>query len=121
MKYYHSLVFSFCFFLILRYQAKHVQVHNIYRIFKRDSVSLLSLIAFRKSSVVVWLFALAFEMSKGNSEHRIHALFERSLADEKLQSSVVLWRCYVAYEIDIARNPSAARRVFFRAIHACPW
>ncbi|KAK4750974.1 hypothetical protein SAY87_004456 [Trapa incisa] len=78
-------------------------------------------ISHKKPSVILWLFALAFEMGKGNDSHRIHALFERSLADGKLRSSVVLWRCYVAYEIDIARKPSSARRVFFRAIHACPW
>ncbi|XP_050218221.1 uncharacterized protein LOC126668990 isoform X2 [Mercurialis annua] len=75
----------------------------------------------RKPSVVVWIFALSFEMSKGGSQHRIHALFERALANDSLCKSVILWRMYVAYEIDVAHNPSAARRVFFRAIHACPW
>jgi len=38
-----------------------------------------------------------------------------------LCSSVVLWRCYIGYELNIAHDPSAARRIFFRAIHACPW
>ncbi|KAK4567397.1 hypothetical protein RGQ29_003261 [Quercus rubra] len=75
----------------------------------------------KKPSVIVWIFALLFEMSRGSSQHRIHGLFERALANEILHNSVVLWRCYVAYEINIACNPSAARRIFFRAIHACPW
>ncbi|XP_072977344.1 uncharacterized protein [Typha angustifolia] len=75
----------------------------------------------RNPSVIVWLFALSFEWDKAGSQHRIHGLFERALADEKLQKSVLLWRCYLAYEADIACNPSAARRVLFRAIHACPW
>ena len=76
---------------------------------------------FRKPSVIVWLFALLFEMSWSGSLHRIHGLFERALANDKLHNSVLLWRLYVAYEINIVRNPSAARRIFFRAIHACPW
>ncbi|KAL2553546.1 hypothetical protein Fot_07165 [Forsythia ovata] len=72
-------------------------------------------------SVVTWLYALSFEMSRGCSQHRIRGLFERALENDKLRISVILWRCYVEYEMNIACNPSAARRVFFRAIHACPW
>jgi hypothetical protein len=75
----------------------------------------------RKPSVILWLFALSFEMSRGSSQHRIHGLFERALENERLSNSVILWRLYIAYEIDIACNPSAAKRAFFRAIHACPW
>ncbi|KAA8542919.1 hypothetical protein F0562_024071 [Nyssa sinensis] len=75
----------------------------------------------KKPSVIVWLFALSFEMSREGSQHRIHGLFERALANERLRNSAILWRCYIAYEINVARNPSAARRIFFRAIHACPW
>ncbi|CAN4085405.1 unnamed protein product [Withania somnifera] len=44
-----------------------------------------------------------------------------ALENEKLHNSVLIWRSYIAYESDIACNPSAARRAFFRAIHACPW
>ncbi|XP_004299491.1 PREDICTED: protein NRDE2 homolog [Fragaria vesca subsp. vesca] len=75
----------------------------------------------KKPSVVVWLFALSFEISKGVSQHRIRGLFERALADDKFHNSVVLWRCYIAYEMNMACNPSTSRRIFFRAIHACPW
>ncbi|KAE8678347.1 hypothetical protein F3Y22_tig00111427pilonHSYRG00550 [Hibiscus syriacus] len=75
----------------------------------------------KRPSVVVWLFALIFEISRNGSPHRIHGLFERALANDKFHSSVVLWRLYVAYEINVVHNPSAARRIFFRAIHACPW
>ncbi|ESQ48150.1 hypothetical protein EUTSA_v10019937mg [Eutrema salsugineum] len=75
----------------------------------------------KNPSVVVWLFALTYELSRGGSLHRIRGLFERALAQDTLNSSVILWRCYIAYEIDIAHNPSAARRVYFRAINACPW
>ncbi|TVU28721.1 hypothetical protein EJB05_20251 [Eragrostis curvula] len=75
----------------------------------------------RDPSVIALLFALSFEWDKVGSDNRIHSLFERALADDKLQKSVLLWRCYLAYEAEIACNASAARRVFFRAIHACPW
>nr|XP_016461934.1 PREDICTED: protein NRDE2 homolog isoform X2 [Nicotiana tabacum] len=75
----------------------------------------------KKPSLVAWLFALSFDMSKGGTEHRIRRLFERALENVKLRNSVLIWRSYIAYESDIACNPSAARRAFFRAIHACPW
>lgn len=75
----------------------------------------------RDPSIITLLFALSFEWSKTGSDNRIHSLFERALADDKLQKSVLLWRCYIAYEAEKACNASAARRVFFRAIHACPW
>ncbi|XP_068659851.1 uncharacterized protein [Aristolochia californica] len=74
----------------------------------------------RKPSLIVWLFALSLELEKSGSYHRIHALFERALADDKLQKSVILWRCYLAFEIHLG-NLSAARRIFYRAVHACPW
>ncbi|CAA6664727.1 unnamed protein product [Spirodela intermedia] len=64
----------------------------------------------RNPSVVVFLFALS-----------IRGLFERALSDDRLQRSVLLWRCYLAYEAQTAQNPNAVRRVFYRSIHACPW
>ncbi|XP_042501686.1 nuclear exosome regulator NRDE2 [Macadamia integrifolia] len=75
----------------------------------------------KKPSVIVWLFALSFEMGRGGSRHRIHGLFERALSNDMLHNSVILWRLYIAYEMDVASNPFAAKRIFFRAIHACPW
>ncbi|KAI3869306.1 hypothetical protein MKX03_010736 [Papaver bracteatum] len=75
----------------------------------------------KRPSVIAWLFAVSYELDKEGSRHRIHALFERALANDKLEHSVILWRCYIAYELDVVCNPSAAKRVFFRAIHACPW
>ncbi|XP_077230808.1 uncharacterized protein LOC143863910 [Tasmannia lanceolata] len=75
----------------------------------------------KKPSVIVWLFALSFELGRAGSQHRVHGLFERALSNDRLQKSVLLWRCYLAYEVHLANNLSAARRIFFRAIHACPW
>lgn len=74
----------------------------------------------KKPSVILWLFSLSYELSRGAPQHRIHGLFERALASDNLRSSVLMWRCYISYEIHISNFP-AARRVFFRAIHACPW
>ncbi|XP_014514785.1 protein NRDE2 homolog isoform X2 [Vigna radiata var. radiata] len=76
---------------------------------------------YKKPSVVLWLFALSFEMFRGGSQHRIRGLFEKALSNDGLSSSVVLWRCYIMFEMEIANDPSAARRAFFRAIHSCPW
>ncbi|RDY01351.1 Protein NRDE2-like protein, partial [Mucuna pruriens] len=76
---------------------------------------------YKKPSVVLWLFALSYEMFRGGSHHRIRGLFEKALGNDRLCNSVVLWRCYIMFEMEIAHDPSAARRVFFRAIHACPW
>ncbi|KAH1234049.1 Protein NRDE2 [Glycine max] len=76
---------------------------------------------YKKPSVVLWLFALSYEMFKGGSHHRIRGLFEKALSNDGLCSSVVLWRCYIMFEMEIAHDPSAARRAFFRAIHSCPW
>ncbi|XP_020231564.1 protein NRDE2 homolog isoform X1 [Cajanus cajan] len=76
---------------------------------------------YKKPSVVLWLFVLSYEMFRGGSHHRIRGLFEKALGNDRLCSSVVLWRCYIEFEMEVAHDPSAARRVFFRAIHACPW
>ncbi|GAB2286590.1 hypothetical protein Dimus_020987 [Dionaea muscipula] len=75
----------------------------------------------KNPSVIALLFALSFELSRGGLQPRIHGLFERALALEQLHTSVLLWRCYIAYEINVAGNFSAAKRIYFRAIHACPW
>lgn len=75
----------------------------------------------KKPSVIAWLFALSFEISRGSSYHRVHGLFERALTSDDTRNSVILWRCYISYEMNVACDPSAARKVYFRAIHACPW
>lgn len=60
-------------------------------------------------------------MSSGGSQHRIRGLFERALEDGKLHNSVIIWRCFIEYERSVAGNIPGAKRVYFRAIHACPW
>jgi hypothetical protein len=48
------------------------------------------------------------------------ALFERALSAKETQQCALLWRAYIGYELSRGR-PEAARRVYLRAIHACPW
>jgi hypothetical protein len=48
------------------------------------------------------------------------ALFERAVAAKGTAQCALLWRAYIGYEAGRGRA-EAARRVFLRAIHACPW
>ncbi|EPS61854.1 hypothetical protein M569_12939, partial [Genlisea aurea] len=76
----------------------------------------------RNPSIVTYLYALSFEMSLGGSKHRIRSVFEKALGDDRFHRSVLLWRLYVGFETGGARgDASAAKRVLFRAVHACPW
>lgn len=78
----------------------------------------------RNPSTMLWMFALSTELHRERvctSRPRVRSLFERALENAVTQQSVVLWRIYLAYEFDINHNADAARRVYFRAIHACPW
>ncbi|MCO5592056.1 hypothetical protein L7F22_046050 [Adiantum nelumboides] len=75
----------------------------------------------RNPTTVLWLFAISIELGRPGSGPRIHSLFEKAVDSNKTQQSVVLWRCYMAYELEVRGDFDAARRVYFRAIHACPW
>ena len=50
----------------------------------------------------------------------VQALFERAVSAKGTQQCALLWRAYIGYEHGRGRA-EAARRVFLRAIHACPW
>jgi hypothetical protein len=67
------------------------------------------------------MFALSTELNKEGNAARIRSLFERALELKATQHSVLLWRTYLAYEFEINQNIESARRIYFRAIHACPW
>ncbi|XP_024528275.1 protein NRDE2 homolog [Selaginella moellendorffii] len=74
----------------------------------------------RKQSSLQWIFALSCEVPSAGATSRVRNVFERALDACGSQHSVLLWRLYVAYEL-AQNNNEGARRVFFRAIHACPW
>ena len=48
------------------------------------------------------------------------AVLERALASKGGQQCGLLWRAALGFELSRGR-PEAARKVFLRGIHACPW
>ena len=50
----------------------------------------------------------------------VQAVLERSLASKAGQQCGLLWRAALGFELSRGR-PEAARKVFLRGIHACPW
>lgn len=52
-------------------------------------------------------------MSIGGSNHRIRGLFEMAVSNDMLCNSVVLWHCYIGYEMNIAHDPYAAPHICF--------
>ncbi len=50
----------------------------------------------------------------------MQAVLERALASKGGQQCGLLWRAALGFELSRGR-PEAARRVFLRGIHACPW
>lgn len=96
---------------------------KVFSIINRLTCVYLSALCFRTPSTLLWMFALEMELGSpriGNKS-RIRSLFERALETKVTQQSVILWRAYLAYEFHINKNVEGARRVYFRAIHACPW
>ena len=84
------------------------------------------MLAEKHPSVNLYLVALAYEIfSVKGSEQRVRHLFETALSTDGFKGVVILWRVYMAWELQQGQNHSenaeAARRDFFRAIHICPW
>ncbi|KAH7307034.1 hypothetical protein KP509_22G043300 [Ceratopteris richardii] len=75
----------------------------------------------RNPTTLLYLFAISIEIGRQGSSPRIHSLFEKAVQSNATQQSVILWRFYIAYELQLRNDVDAARRVYFRAIHACPW
>jgi len=50
----------------------------------------------------------------------LQAVLERALASKAGQQCGLLWRAALGFELSRGR-PEAARKVFLRGIHACPW
>lgn len=77
--------------------------------------------ALRHPSTTLWLFSVATEVGRQGSGSRIRSLMEHSVQRSATWQSVVIWRAYITYELSVEKNTDAARRIFFRAIHTCPW
>eukprot|EP00850_Spirogloea_muscicola_P017458 SM000150S01717 [mRNA] locus=s150:236987:240741:+ [translate_table: standard] len=75
--------------------------------------------ALRFPGVEVWSFAIACEAGRAGTHARMRTVLERALRTPHGGACVLLWRAYLSLEL--RSGPEAARRIFFRAIHACPW
>mmetsp|Transcript_19060 Transcript_19060/g.31227 ORF Transcript_19060/g.31227 Transcript_19060/m.31227 type:complete len:523 (+) Transcript_19060:368-1936(+) len=70
---------------------------------------------------IVWEMSIRSEVGRTGVTHRIRALFEKALnSDSKSSGCVGLWRLYMRFELG-CKNPSAAVRIYYRALKACPW
>jgi NRDE-2, necessary for RNA interference len=79
------------------------------------------------TSLLNILTELARPVYSGSTIHSSRAAFERALPSpssflsSSSSSSPSLWKLYIYFELHRAKDPTAAQRVFHRAIRACPW
>ncbi|CAI5468196.1 unnamed protein product [Closterium sp. Yama58-4] len=101
----------------LRLESRSAFTNSIRRFFDQTTARL------SHPSPLLWLLSLLVEVARPGARPRVRGLLERALASSAKGSGqcVLMWRLYIGYELHISRNVDAARRVFFRAIHACPW
>ncbi|CAI5523271.1 unnamed protein product [Closterium sp. Naga37s-1] len=101
----------------LRLESRSAFTNGIRRFFDQTTARL------SHPSPLLWLLCLLVEVARPGARPRVRGLLERALASSAKGSGqcVLMWRLYIGYELHISQNADAARRVFFRAIHACPW
>lgn len=76
------------------------------------------------ASPLFFLVAVMVEIARPGARPRVRSLLERGIAAVERATgsqSVLLWRLFIAFELHIMGSKEGARRVFFRAINACPW
>jgi tetratricopeptide (TPR) repeat protein len=84
------------------------------------------------SSLLSIFTELARPIYSGSTVHSARAAFERALStdpsnttkentDSPPSPSLSLWKLYIYFELHRANNPDAAKRVYYRALRACPW
>ncbi|CAO0790696.1 unnamed protein product [Mucor circinelloides] len=76
----------------------------------------------KDSNVILWLSAIYSELHKYTPYHvnSVRDYFERSTQDTRTRSSILLWKCYIQFEL-IQDNVQKARSLFYRSIRECPW
>ncbi|CAI5475271.1 unnamed protein product [Closterium sp. Yama58-4] len=101
----------------LRLESRSAFTNSIRRFFDQTTARL------SHPSPLLWLLSLLVEVARPGARPRVRGLLERALASSAQGSGqcVLMWRLYIGYELHISQNADAARRVFFRAIHTCPW
>lgn len=76
----------------------------------------------RDSNVILWLSAIYSELHKYTPYHvnSVRDYFERSTQDTRTRPSILLWKCYIQFEL-MQDNTQKARSLFYRSIRECPW
>lgn len=78
------------------------------------------------TSLLSILTELTRPIYTGSTIHSARAAFERALQPSSSHSgnatpSPSLWKLYIFFELHRAKDQSAAQKLFFRALRACPW
>ncbi|KAF1799857.1 NRDE-2, necessary for RNA interference-domain-containing protein [Mucor lusitanicus] len=76
----------------------------------------------KDSNVILWLSAIYSELHKYTPYHvnSVRDYFERSTQDTRTRPSILLWKCYIQFEL-MQDNTQKARSLFYRSIRECPW
>ncbi|KAI8647113.1 NRDE-2, necessary for RNA interference-domain-containing protein [Parasitella parasitica] len=76
----------------------------------------------RDSNVILWLSAIYSELHKYTPYHvnSVRDYLERSTQDSRTKASILLWKCYIQFEL-LQNNTQRARSLFYRSIRECPW
>ncbi|KAI9487708.1 MAG: NRDE-2, necessary for RNA interference-domain-containing protein [Benjaminiella poitrasii] len=76
----------------------------------------------KNSNVILWLSAIYNELHKYKPYHAdsVRDFFERSILDTRTRSSIILWKCYIQFELS-QNNLERARSLFYRSVKECPW
>ncbi|KAJ5679854.1 hypothetical protein N7462_008098 [Penicillium macrosclerotiorum] len=112
--------------------------------FRFDTEPSLSAAFPQKIPVTTHLFSIYLEFCRplhnAATVYSIRAAFERAIGEhsesslrpterdvnkiydnDSARSNLTVWKLYILFEIERARDIKAAKAVFFRAIRACPW
>ncbi|CAO3697494.1 unnamed protein product [Rhizopus microsporus] len=84
--------------------------------------ALFNTVLSKESNVVLWLSAIYNELHryKPYQANLVRDLFERSIQDINTKSSIILWKCYIKFEL-LQRNIERAKGLFYRSLRECPW
>ncbi|CEP11433.1 hypothetical protein [Parasitella parasitica] len=76
----------------------------------------------KNSNVILWLSAIYSELHKYTPYHvdSVRDYLERSTQDSRTKFSILLWKCYIQFEL-LQNNIQKARSLFYRSIRECPW
>lgn len=90
--------------------------------FLHAKILIAFLFEYRDSNVILWLSAIYSELHKYTPYHvnSVRDYFDRSTQDTRTKSSILLWKCYIQFEL-LQENMQKARSLFYRSVRECPW